>query len=169
MDKLIFVSALLASTAFAYASDVTLMSANLPHTRGQMMVDTKFHIDTEMREGYAKVYVDERVTVYVQDCGYYGGGYNPRYPQPYPGPYCRTIPQTQYRTVMTDKVKIEGMTMVGDDVIYHGENGDVNCGKMGRSRVFRVPTFYLSGKCELDGRIVNENGVNKLTVSFKTK
>ena len=59
--------------------------------------------------------------------------------------------------------------MNGDDVIYQGAEGDVVCGTMGRSRVFRVPTFYLSGKCDLEGTIVKENGMNKLSVKFKTK
>lgn len=159
-------SMLLASSAFA--SDVTVMSTNLPQSRGQLVVDTRFHIDTEMKEAFAKVAVEERVTVYVTDCGY-GGGYGRHYPGPMPYPYCRTIPQTQYRSVLSDKVKINGMTMNGDDVIYQSENGDVVCGRMGRSRVFRVPTFYLSGKCELSGSIVRENGVNTLNVTFRTK
>ncbi len=174
MKKVIIASLVLASTAFAQASDVTVLSTTVPATRGLTTVDTKFYIDTEMKEAYAKINVDEQVTVYVRDCS---GGYGPG-PRPgpgYPGPgypggaYCRTVPQTQYRNVLTDKVKIEGMTMNGDDVIYQGAEGDVVCGTMGRSRVFRVPTFYLSGKCDLVGTIVRENRMNKLTVKFTTK
>ncbi|MFP5386866.1 MAG: hypothetical protein ACLGHN_12350 [Bacteriovoracia bacterium] len=166
MKKMFLATLLVASTAFAQASEVTVLSTEIPATRGFTSVDTKFYIDTDMKEAYAKVHVQEQFTVYVRNCSY-GPGYP--YPYPYPGQYCNTFPQTQYRTIMTDKVKIEGMTMNGDDVIYQGAEGDVVCGKMGRSRIFKVPTFYLSGKCDLDGKIVRENGVNKLTVKFITK
>jgi hypothetical protein len=173
MKNLILASLVLATTAFAHASEVTILSTEMPAGRGFTTVNTKFHIDTDMKEAFAKINVEEQITVYVQDCGGYGPGYPYPYPRgpryPYPGTYCRTFPQTQYRTIMTDKVKIEDMTMNGNDVIYQGPEGDVVCGTMGRSRVFRVPTFYLSGKCDLDGSIVRENGVNKLTVKFRTK
>ena len=174
MKKVIIASLVLASTAFAHASDVTVLTTNLPATRGITTVDTKFHIDTNMKEAFAKINVDEQTTILVQDCsGGYGGGYRypgPRYPGPsYPGRYCRTIPQTQYRSILSDKVKIEGMTMNGDDVIYQSAEGDVVCGTMGKSRVFRIPTFYLSGKCDLVGTIYNENGVSKVSVKFITK
>jgi hypothetical protein len=164
----------LASVTVAQASDVTVLTANLPLTRGQTAVDTKFHIDTDMKEAFAKINVDEQVIIYVQNCsgGYYPNpGPNPRpYPGPnYPGRYCRTVPQTHYRSILSDKVKIEGMTMNGNDVIYQGAEGDVVCGTMGTSRVFRIPTFYLSGKCDLVGTIYNENGVSKVSVKFITK
>lgn len=179
MKTVIIATLVLASAAFAQASDVTVLTTNLPATRGITTVDTKFHIDTNMKEAYAKINVDEQTTILVQDCsgGNYGGGYGggypypgPRYPGPsYPGRYCRTFPQTQYRSILSDKVKIEGMTMNGDDVIYQSAEGDVVCGTMGKSRVFRVPTFYLSGKCDLVGTIYNENGVSKVSVKFITK
>lgn len=176
MRNFIFASMLIASTAFAHASEVTVLSTEVPSTRGHTSVETKFHIDTDMKEGFAKINVQEQFTVYVRNCNYgpghgfpYPGPRGPGYPYPYPGQYCHTMPQTQYRTIMTDKVKIEGMTMNGDEVIYQGAEGDVVCGKMGYSRIFKVPTFYLSGKCDLEGRIVRQNGVNKLTVKFITK
>ena len=31
--------------------------------------------------------------------------------------------------------------------------GDVVCARMGTSRVFRIPTFYLTGEFDLVGRI----------------
>lgn len=166
MKKFMIASLVLASAAFAQAAEVTVLSTNIPATRGPTTVDTKFYIDTEMKEGFAKFSVEERYTVYVRVCNS-----GPSYPgpRPYPGNYCRTVPQTHYRTILTDKVKIEGMTMNGDEVIYQGAAGDVVCGTMGRSRVFRVPTFYLSGKCDLDGKVVRTNTGNLLTVTFKTK
>ena len=170
MKKLFVASLLVISSAFAQAAEVTVLTTNVPATRGQTMVETKFHVDTEMKEAFAKVEVTEQVTAYVRVCnggGYYGPGYPGRYDRyPYPGNYnCQTIPQYRYNTVLTDKAKIEGMTMNGDDVIYQGAEGDVFCGRMGKSRIFRVKTFFKSGKCDLVGKIAN----GKLTVTFKTK
>ena len=185
MKKLIIASLVLVSTVVASAAEVTVLKTKLPAFRGSAEIDTSFYIDTEMKEAYADITVDELETFYVQDCSYgggypggyrgpgYPGGYRgPGYPYPgggYPVPYCRTIPQTRSITVLANKVKIEDITMNGDDVIYQGADGDVVCGSMGRSRVLRVPTFYLSGKCSLDGKVVIENGEKVLVVKFKTK
>lgn len=191
MRNFLAATLLLTSTAFAFAADVTVLTTNLPATRGYTTVDTGFYIDTEMKEAYAEIEVDEQITVSYQDCsyggnyggGYYGGGryggpvrgggYGRPYPGPYgrpfPGNYCRTATRTESNTILSNKVKIEGVTMNGDDVIYQGADGDVVCGNMGRSRVFRVPTFYLSGKCSLQGKISEVNGVKQLTVKFFAK
>jgi hypothetical protein len=169
MKNLMISLLILSASAFSHATSLTVLEANLPITRGFQSVDTKFYIDTDMKEGFAKFSVSEQITVYVQECNYgsgYGpgrGGYGGGYPAPIP--YCRTMPQTQYRNILSDKVKIEGMTMNGDDVIFQGSEGDVVCGTMKNSRVFRIPTLYLSGKCELKGTIRN----NILTVTFRTK
>lgn len=182
MKNLILASIVLASSVVANAAEVTVLKADLPAIRGSAAIETRFYIDTEMKEAYANITVDEQETIYVRDCSYggYNGGYRgPGYPggyrgpgYPYPGnpvPYCRTIPQTRSNTVLTNKVKIADVTMNGDEVIYQGAEGDVVCGTMGRSRVFRVPTFYLSGNCSLDGKVVTENGQKVLVVKFKTK
>lgn len=188
MKNLILASIVLASSVVANAAEVTVLKAELPAIRGSAAIETRFYIDTEMKEAYANITVDEQETIYVRDCSYGGGygGYNgpgfpggyrgPGYPGGYngpgygnPRPYCRTIPQTRSNTVLTNKVKIADVTMNGDDVIYQGAEGDVVCGSMGRSRVFRVPTFYLSGNCSLDGKVVSENGQKVLVVKFKTK
>jgi hypothetical protein len=172
--KKFFAASLLCLSVMANAADVTILTTNVPATRGNTTVETRFSVDTVMKETFAKVEVTEAITAYIQVCnngGYYGpGGYYPgrNYPgrYPHPGNYnCRSVPQVRYNSILTDKVKIEGMTMNGDEVIYQGAEGDVVCGKMGKSRVFRVKTFFLSGKCELVGKIAN----GKLTVKFKTK
>lgn len=171
MKNMIMAILVLTSSAIAQASNVTILSTQVPATRGYTTVETKFFIDTEMKEGYAQFLVQEQFTTYVRVCnggpGYpYPNPRNPRNPrQPYPGNYCRTVPQTQYRTILSDRVKIEGMTMNGDDVIYQDVNGDVVCGTMGRSRVLRVPTLYLSGKCNLNANIYR----NFLTINLNTQ
>lgn len=152
--KSLMLALLLISTS-AFANEITLLTTTTPISRGFQSVSSKFSIDTDMREGFAKIVVSEQYTVYVQRCG---GGYPS-------GPICTTYPETMYRTVLTEKVKIEGMTMNGDDVIFQGSEGDVLCGTMRPSRVFRIPTLYLTGKCVLESRIRNNN----LVVKFKTK
>jgi len=152
--KTLALALMLISTS-ALANEVTLLVKTLPITRGLPSVSSKFSIDTEMKEGFAKVLVTEQYIEYVQRCN---GGYPS-------GPICTTYPETRYNTVLTEKVKIEGMTTNGDDVIYQGTEGDVLCGTMKLSRVLRVPTLYLTGKCVLESRISN----NSVVVKFKTK
>jgi hypothetical protein len=176
MRNFLAATLLLTSTAFAFATDVTVLTTNLPATRGYTTVDAGFYIDTDMKEAYAEVEVNEQITVRFQDCsfgGNYGGGYGRPYPgpygRPYPGNYCRQSTRIENNTVLTNKVKIAGMTMNGDDVIFQGADGDVVCGKMGRSRIFKVPTFYLSGNCKLEGTINEVMGVKTLNVKFIAK
>jgi len=152
--KTLALALMLISTS-ALANEVTLLVKTLPITRGLPSVSSKFSIDTEMKEGFAKVLVTEQYIEYVQRCN---GGYPS-------GPICTTYPETRYNTVLTEKVKIEGMTTNGNDVIYQGTDGDVLCGTMKLSRVLRVPTLYLTGKCVLESRISN----NSVVVKFKTK
>ncbi len=152
--KTLALALMLISTS-ALANEVTLLVKTLPITRGLPSVSSKFSIDTEMKEGFAKVLVTEQYIEYVQRCN---GGYPS-------GPICTTYPETRYNTVLTEKVKIEGMTTNGNDVIYQGTEGDVLCGTMKLSRVLRVPTLYLTGKCVLESRISN----NSVVVKFKTK
>jgi len=168
MKKFILALLVLASTAMASATEETVLKETLPATRGQVAVDARFHIDTDMNEAFADISVKDLVTVYVHDCT--GGPYRGTgRPLPHPSPYCRTFAQTNVYTVMSTKVKIEKVTMNGNEVIYQGAEGDVVCGTMGRSRVLRVPTFYLSGNCTLEGEVVSENGKNVAVVKFKTK
>lgn len=152
--KTLALALMLISTS-ALANEVTLLVKTLPITRGLPSVSSKFSIDTDMKEGFAKVLVTEQYIEYVQRCN---GGYPS-------GPICTTYPETRYNTVLTEKVKIEGMTTNGNDVIYQGTDGDVLCGTMKLSRVLRVPTLYLTGKCVLESRISN----NSVVVKFKTK
>ena len=152
--KTLALALMLISTS-ALANEVTLLVKTLPITRGLPSVSSKFSIDTDMKEGFAKVLVTEQYIEYVQRCN---GGYPS-------GPICTTYPETRTNTVLTEKVKIEGMTTNGDDVIYQGTEGDVLCGTMKLSRVLRVPTLYLTGKCVLESRISN----NSVVVKFKTK
>lgn len=151
----------------AQTQTVTTLTTNLPTSRVHKNEETKFFIDTNMKE-YVQFSVSERFTNYIRVCdGGVGSPYpNPRYPRgPYPRNYCRTVPQTQFRKVLSDKVRIEDMTLIGKEIIFNDINGEVNCGKMGRSRVFNIPTIYLSGKCNLMGSIYT----NPLKINLNTR
>jgi hypothetical protein len=81
----------------------------------------------------------------------------------FPSPYIKIM------TILSDKVKIEGMTLNGDEVIYQAPEGDVVCGRMGKSRVFRVSTLLLSGKCNLEWAIQSIKGVKHLNLKLSIK
>lgn len=171
MKKFILAFIALSSSIVANAAEITLLDTPIPYSRAYTTVDTRFHIDTDMKEGYAKVVVEEEeyINNYPNRC--WRGGYGPRgpYGPGYPGGYyCDNYPTRTYRTIFSENVKIEGLTTNGNEVIYQGENGDVVCGRMGKSRVFKVPTLFLSGNCTLKGQMYLENGVKKLVVKFKT-
>lgn len=169
MKKFVIAFLALSTSLFASASEITVMNAPVPYTRGFTTVDTRFYIDTDMKEGFAKVSVQEEY--YDHSYSRCWGGYGPYGPgrYGYPGGYYCGGPSRYYHEVFSDTVKIEGLTTNGDEVIYQGPEGDVLCGRMGTSRVLKRPTFYLSGKCQLEGKIYLENGQKKVVVKFKTK
>lgn len=68
-------------------------------------------------------------------------------------------------TIFSKTVKIENLMLMGDQMVFRGTEGDVDCGKMGVSRVFKRPTIILSGNCSLQTKT---NG-NNLSVFFVTK
>lgn len=167
MKKIFIAILVLSSTILAQAGEMTLVSTNLNDSFGTNKIVTKFQINTEMKETFAKIEVEDATMSYIQVCPGTGPSYP--YPYPYPGNYCRTFPEVKIRTIFSETVKIEGMTMNGDDVIFQGQNGDVVCGKMGFSRILKKPTFFLSGKCSIVGDIKFINGKKNLTVKFITK
>ena len=175
MKTFILALLVLATTAVG-AAEITVLDSQIPMLRGRAFVDTKFYIDTNSHEGFAKVTVSEEEFITQWPVGYcndwgHGGGYGRRFPGDYYGGrygrghrcYPRTIPVQ--RTVFEETVKIEGLVLEGTKFMYNGAEAVVDCGNMGVSRVFKVPTFYLSGNCKLDGKIFG----NKVQVKFKTK
>jgi hypothetical protein len=180
MKKFILSALILSATAVG-AAEVTVLEAELPVLRGRPAATAQFYMDPATGEGFAQIAVTEEEYVYSRpyynDCYPYpyGGGYrNPRYPFPggYNGPRCydRQMPIPVLRTVLEETVRIENLVLDGDKVIYQGENGDIDCGKLGKSRIFKVPTLYLSGKCDLDARLLgSRNRGTKVVVKFKTK
>lgn len=166
--KVVLLLALLISSAIA-AEKVTVFESSLPMTRDYMETDARFYMDTQTGMGYADISVDEMRLDYnhypypiprrggmrCDRFGCYG------YPTPMP-PMPTRIP---YR-VLSKRVEISNLNLVDKVMIYNDVNGEVNCGKLGTSRVLRRPTIYLSGKCTLKSYITRNN---KLVVDFIVK
>jgi hypothetical protein len=80
---------------------------------------------------------------------------------------CNEVTTTQ--TVLKKDFNVEGLSLEGDKLVYRGIEGAVECATFGESRVFHVPTLYLSGNCQADAKVVTINRVNHLQVKFITK
>lgn len=164
MKKMIL-AALALCTAFAFAGEVTVLEKEIRVDSFRSLVDARFYIDQDTKEGFAKVAVsEERFAPGPYYPGpYYPGCYNNycggHIPRPMPIPV----------VVFQETVKIDNLMLMGDEVIYHGAEGSIVCGKMGVSRVFKRPTLFLSGKCDLEGRIEGGRRNSTLVVKLKTK
>lgn len=169
--KKFILSCLLLICATAQAAELTVFESELPALRGRAMVETKFFVDTQTKEVFAKINVsDEELVYYPHTCqwgpGYPGGHWGPG---PIPGRICRPMPTPVRFTLINETVRIENLILVGDKVTYEGASGDVVCGTMKPSRIFKVPTLYLSGKCELEGMILGRRNNSSVVVKFKTR
>lgn len=51
--------------------------------------------------------------------------------------------------MLSQEAKVEGLALQGDKLIFRGETADVECGTMGVSRIFKIPTLFLSGRCDV--------------------
>lgn len=69
-------------------------------------------------------------------------------------------------TLVSINSEIEGMKLADKLVTFEDR---VDCGKMGTSRIFKVPTFFLSGNCTLDYDRVNVSGEKRILVKLMTK
>lgn len=151
--KKFILAILVLGVSVANAAEVTVLETT--YTRGfyRTFVNSTFQVNPTTLEGSASVVVSEEH--YIPRPGPIGYPY----PAPYPGP--------SYYTVVTfqDQVKIDGLMLMGDRVVYHGAEGNVDCGRYGKSRVFKLPTIFLNGNCELKSSIRNQ----KLTVKLITK
>lgn len=146
-----FILAILVLTAAAaHAEEVTVLDTMYSRGFYRTFASSTFQVNEATLEGSASVVVSEEH--YVPRPGPIGYPY----PQPYPGPSSYTVITFQ------DQVKIPGLMLMGDRVVYHGAQGDVDCGRYGKSRVFKRPTIFLNGQCELQTTIRNQRLVVKL-------
>lgn len=155
--KVVLLFALLLTSAFAMTERVVLLETQVPFSYDTLNSNARFYMDTETGMGYADVSVDELRRdilpgpIRCDRWGCYGG---------YPGDFPTT------RRILTKRVEIPNLKLIDKEMIYFGIDGEVNCGKLGRSRVLRRATLYLSGKCQLKSSIRNRTD---LTVTFTTK
>ena len=162
MKKLILGILVLAASV-VNAAEVVVTESTIPYSRGRTFVESRFFMDTKTGEGFVKVSVNEEIFDYYNPGGWCN--YDP-YGRCYPGPHTS---QRRIVQIFSDKVKVEGLMLMGDQAVYQGAEGNVVCGTMGVSRVFKVPTLYLTGNCKLSGVIRREGRDNKVQVKLITK
>ncbi len=158
MKKSLFAALVLASS-MAQAAEVVVLEAELPVVaRGREFASSKFQMDTKTGEGFVKTTVTEEVTVWTTETWC-----TPQFCQS--GPVARTVTNQIY----SGSAKIANLVLMGDDAVYQGEEGNVVCGTMKPSRIFRVPTLYLSGKCKLETQVLRSNLEAKVVVTLRAK
>jgi hypothetical protein len=153
-----FIVALLAlGLSSAFAADIQIMEAALTHVSAyDTQVEARFQMDKTTGEGSVVVNVTEmRWTTMGGYCDQWGRCYPQRVNMPV--------------TVMRESVKVEGLALHGDQVIYAGAEGDVNCGRLGQSSVLRRPTIFLTGNCKLSGRVTGNLNNARVNVIMTTK
>ncbi len=155
--KKFILAALVLCSSMVFAAEVVVLDEPIQlMTHNFATVDARFHMDQTTGEGFVKVAViEERMTDGRVFCDQFGQCYPQRMPMP--------------SVVFQDSAKIDGLMLMDDKVIFHGENGDVDCGKMGVSRVFKKPTIFLNGNCKLIGRITRKWNSSNVVVVLKTK
>jgi hypothetical protein len=171
--KFILIASLILGTTFAQAADRNILDVNIPLSRSGDSVDTSFQMNTSTLQGSVRVTVtQQRYETNPFPGGGYGGGYGGcPFGNCYPGPgggYGRPFPQPMPVpvTIYEDLIPVSGLRLEGKQVMYDGENGAINCGYLGYSRIFKVPTIYLSGKCSTFGNLDRRGN---LTVTLRTK
>lgn len=159
-----FLAALmLVSSVSAFAGEVVLLDQQVMNIgNGRTMADARFQVDQNTSEGFVDVTVTEER---------YMGGH-------FPGPvgcdqwgrcYPQRMPMPMPVTVFSERVKVEGLMLMGETVMYHGAEGNVDCGRLGLSRVFRKPTIFLNGNCKLSARVIGNYNNTRVVVKMKTK
>jgi len=138
--KLLVLLSLLSSSFFAQAETLTIYEGDLNSYRGMLETRVQFQMDTRTAQGYVTIAVDglDRFNTSFprRRCDIFGcQNRGPQFPRTY--------------KILRKKIIVENLKLVGKDMIYLGENGEVNCGKLGTSRVLRRPTLKLNGNCKL--------------------
>lgn len=168
--KKVLALALVLGSALANAGDVTVLDAEvrLRHGFYRTDADASFQMDKASGEGFVKVSVMQERTIVIHNPfpAPFPGDYRHPYPYPYPR-YPQTT--TERVRVFDDMVRVEGLSLNGDKVVFQAAEGEVECGTLGVSRVFKVPTIYLNGNCKLTSRVVDVNSNPRVVVKLITK
>ncbi len=153
-----FVIALLALGMFsAFAAEITVLDSAIPGlSTYDAMVSSRFQMDRASGAGSVIVTVTENRW---QDMG---GSYD-QWGHYYPRRVNMPV------VVFNESVKVEGLALQADQVIYAGRDGDVNCGRLGESSVLHLPTIFLTGKCKLSGHVSGSWSNSRVNVILTTK
>ena len=152
-------------SAPVFAAEVVVMDIPARDLRGADSIDSRFIVNEAAGTVDAKLSASETIVTCMGGPIGYPGPYYP-YPGPYGrGGYYRRNCMTSVRELLTQTEEIAGMTVTDKVVSY---NGTV-CGKMGLSRVLKVPTFFMNGNCKLVEKFVRIDGEKRLQVKLITK
>lgn len=155
MKFFLILSTLFASIA-AQAETITIYQENVASRLGLLQADSKFYMDTDTRQGNVTVSVTETWFDTIPGgtrCDRWGC-----YPD-----IPRRVPRTN--TLVGKTIPVDGLELVGKEMIYYSELGEVKCGTLGTSRVLRRPTLYLTGNCVLRESVRG----NQVIVSLQIK
>ncbi len=161
MKTFIATALIVLATSAGAVEVVNVLEAKLPAFRfsNYTNVDTTFQVDRQTGEGFVKVVVTEE--------RYRSGRIGPcRSDLCAPGPFEYG---PQYFVIFNKTVKVRNLNLVDNKLVYHSEMGEVDCGTLGVSRVFKRPTLYLSGKCDVEGKVVKTADGRSLVVTLATK
>lgn len=157
--KLFFLCTILISGSLFAGEATIILEDTVARASRLARVSAKFFMDTQTGEGSAVVKVTDQVyddyNRYPRrrHCDRFGCHPNPLPPVP------------RVFTIYDQKVRLSNLRLEGKQMIYSSNGVEINCGYLGRSRVFGAPTLYLNGKCKLKGVI----RANNLSVSLIIK
>lgn len=144
--KMFILAALVLTSSIVYAEQIVVMEAKITGSLGSNLdVETNFYMDQTTGQGHVKARVKQIMRTHPREGG------------------------PSHVTVFSDKVSVPNLVLMGNDAVYQGAGGNVVCGTMGVSRVFKVPTLYLNGKCVLSSVILRDGRKHKLVVTLTTK
>ncbi len=146
MKALFFSLILAASTSFA--AEMVVIDVPAGHSKAHDSHSVKFVIDQETGNGSAVLSVDRK----HEDCFY----------DSETGRDCTSW----YSNLVSAKEVIVGIDVVDKKVTFEDR---LDCGKMGVSRIFKVPTFFMTGNCTLSFERVKTNGEKRIVVKLLTK
>ena len=166
MKFLVLLFALMTSS-FAFASEtVRVLEDVIPNTTNITTSSAKFYMDKASSLGYAQVEVSERYQVihWMDHCISNG---DPRFPRV----ICQRVPRVEERsrTIYQHTELIPGLVLNDKTMVYQGQNGDIECGTLGTSRIFKRPTLNLNGKCKLQTKVLLDRADRKVIVDFKAE
>ncbi|HXH74699.1 MAG TPA: hypothetical protein VNJ08_07020 [Bacteriovoracaceae bacterium] len=145
MKKIVLV-ALMLTASLTYASEVTVLEAELPYVKGLVAAGARFAANADRSQGYVNVSVTELTSNDGPD-----------------------VPTQTMAIIFNKNVKVDGLEIVGDKVMYQGTEGAVECGTLGFTRVFKKPTIYLTGNCKIKADVYRHNGKHTVVAKLRTK